>query len=123
MEHLLVPYTIALAAKKKGFDEPCLYYYDSFKDVCSSSSGWTNYNKSPLLVSRPFHQQLIDWFREKHNLEIKPYKFYFNDSSQDTHTYEINYNQFSYNHHLGSKLSYYKALNMALRHAFKLIKK
>jgi hypothetical protein len=77
MKDQFVPYEIAVKLKEKGFDEPCLgFYYDEGK---FSFWNWTVFNEYPHLtkntamimtdyISAPLWQQVIDWFREKHNL-------------------------------------------------------
>jgi hypothetical protein len=69
MEKEFVPYEQALALKELGFDEPCLYGYDTFATVISTSTKWENWNQSLQLVSAPLYQQVFRWFREKYNLD------------------------------------------------------
>lgn len=104
-EELFVDYDIALKLKKLGFNEECLYYYDSFAYVGSSSAFWQNYNTSENLVSRPLWQQVIDWLREKHNLIVyvrstykpleadKKYYISFIDSWGCLENYDLDYNE------------------------------
>jgi len=80
MEKEFIPYTLALALKELGFDEPCFGYYNSngkFKTkqdeyelylICNSK--WI----SPS-CSAPTYSQAFRWFREK-------YKLYLNIESQ-----------------------------------------
>jgi hypothetical protein len=80
MEKEFIPYTLALALKELGFDEPCFGYYNSngkFKTkqdeyelylICNSK--WI----SPS-CSAPTWQSAFRWFREK-------YKLYLNIESQ-----------------------------------------
>lgn len=82
MKHLFVPYELALLAKEKGFSEPCLAYYNnrkefkhiqnrSFEEIsdCININGINKefYNISTFT---PFYQQLVDWFRNKHSIQI-----------------------------------------------------
>ena len=75
MKDLFVPYDIALLAKEKGFKEECFriyanYYTDNTialiedpdKGELYPSYNWVN------KIAAPLYQQLVDWFREKHNL-------------------------------------------------------
>lgn len=68
MEREFIPYKEALALKELGFDEPCLYGYDTFGVLISSSARWENWNKSLQLVSAPLFQQAFRWFRENKGL-------------------------------------------------------
>jgi hypothetical protein len=76
MEKLFVPYEIALKLKEKGFDnEQCfaVYYrvdndvrfeYDLRGSQYEAKKGWS----SGILA--PMYQQVVDFFREKHNLDV-----------------------------------------------------
>ena len=70
-EELFLPCDMALELKKLGFNEDCLYYYDSFNYVGSSSAFWQNYNKSENLISRPLIEQAINWFISRFRLYIE----------------------------------------------------
>ena len=75
MEKEFIPYTLALALKELGFDEPCFGYYNSngkFKTkqdeyelylICNSK--WI----SPS-CSAPTYSQAFRWFREKYGLLV-----------------------------------------------------
>lgn len=149
MKNLFVPYEIAVLAKEKGFNDPCLQF---FKDIdgkiylsdndsipgCNSieieiNAPFYNFDGFPLydtkLVSAPLYQQIIDWFREKHKIEVfaRPYL-----SSQNITKYfpcairkikdeygikwedDIFYNK-------PKTYSYYQSLNKAIKEALKLI--
>lgn len=75
MKNKFVTYDIALKLKELGFDEECLYYFDSSAFTGSSSASWQNWNKSESLISKPLWQDVIDWFEEQHKLVIivEPY--------------------------------------------------
>ena len=77
MKHLFIPYELALIAKEKGFNEDCLaYYQDEGNLVCCD----TNQVKGEFIpykeqrdddsATAPLYQQIVDWFREKHNILI-----------------------------------------------------
>jgi hypothetical protein len=82
MNKQFVTYEIALKLKELGFDEPCIMFYyesqlailgqfDSFKHSFRSNSEHTSIEKeSEKFVSAPLWQQVIDWFRVKHNIGI-----------------------------------------------------
>ncbi len=74
MTHLFVPYAIAVMAKEKGFDEPCMCYYNDDKNLCVKQgdvlSGILNQDCHRLNIVAPLYQQLTDWLRAKHKLHI-----------------------------------------------------
>lgn len=124
MKHLFVPYEIALKLKEKGFDEPCFGMYIQGILHYKLPEGQT------ILLQAPLYQQVIDWFREKHNLhfEIKVEDYV----SEPTYYWSIfgRYKDMSLIRCLmnsGDKFSqdkfksYYEALNKAIEEALKLI--
>lgn len=130
MKHLFVPYPLALLAKEKGFKELCFGHYytkdksfnlyefsEDFKD------GWTpnlivNKDKHNYYFSAPLYQQLVDWFREKHNILIHQVLGFSNNhwcfkiQSVKNDPRNIDTIQES---------GYYACFNAALTEAFKLI--
>ena len=77
-------YEIALKLKELGFDEPCLgCYYD---DIVNKEKGilhieyidfkdsiiHTEEHSYSISCLAPLWQQVIDWFREEHKLDIYP---------------------------------------------------
>lgn len=87
MKTLFVPYELAVIAKEKGFNEPCLFCYRGEFDLyCHSLGGYledvefkansdfkdylVNERKPNYWISAPLYQQIVDWFREKHFLHI-----------------------------------------------------
>jgi hypothetical protein len=88
MKNLFVPYEIAKSLKEKGFVEPCFSYYmcynlikfpDKYKepdlidfviDDVINKIDFYNHNQHEMTVSAPLYQQVTDWFREKHEIEI-----------------------------------------------------
>jgi len=90
MKNLFVPYEIALQLKEKGFDEECLACFTSkisdnnFNQFWYSEQIWDNsdLHPNPRLCrnsdfgninscTAPLWQQAVDWFREKHEIEIQ----------------------------------------------------
>ena len=70
MKKQFAPYTIALALKELGFDEECFgWYYLNNPD-------YIEYERCKLKdctdihISAPLWQQVIDYFREKHQIII-----------------------------------------------------
>jgi len=82
MKHLFIPYELAIIAKEKGFDEPCFTWYLRNKKIqfgLSDDTGIDTFKNSqatchnPLLAA-PLYQQIVDWFREKHGIEIQAFQ-------------------------------------------------
>jgi hypothetical protein len=144
MKHLFIPYKLSLLAKEKGFDEPCFGFYDTQRDefwLMESYPYLYDKSRKPLAfkqvlncdVTAPLYQQLIDWFREKHNIHIKIDDFINNDKGE--WDYEVvkvgtgidekgNYVPlipYSSEDTERENLSYYETLNKAIEEAFKLI--
>lgn len=127
MENLFIPYKLAVIAKEKGFDEQCFGYFRKgelqFFDKRNIVGSNQDLYKSDY-IKAPMYQQLVDWFREKHNLYLSPIissldkteKRYFisimqinnNDVSR-----QLCFDQATY--------TYYEAINKAIENAFKLI--
>ena len=123
MNHLFANYKLSLLAKEKGFDEPCLAWYfqeDKTKQfVLSDEFGVKKKNLRDKSIVAPLYQQLVDWFREKHNIFIKV-TFYKNDGYYSS-VGELDTD--SMNHKFSAKdcKTYYEALTKAIQEAFLLI--
>lgn len=126
MKDLFLPYELALIAKQKGFNEPCIGYFA--KNYATGEDNQLSLADRPIEASKfkskylaaPLYQQIIDWLREKHNIDIvidrcvgsvrfcakiiKPKK-----------------NQPLYCEFAGSFMDYYETLNKAIEEAFKLL--
>lgn len=118
MKHLFVSYEIALMAKEKGFDELCITRWgETSKKLYEAWKPMKNSEDGEDFTSAPLYQQLIDWFRVEHNMLIWV----------ETATYlrEFNYRYYieTYDNKAeGMKTNnYYKALNDAIKKAFKMI--
>jgi hypothetical protein len=73
MESNFVPYQQALALKELGFDEPCLAFYSTKKElypVFQEPSKGPYFNNGNFIETLrvPLYQQAFRWFREKHKL-------------------------------------------------------
>lgn len=120
MYNLFVPYNIAFLAKEKGFDEECFgKYFIKKKEFRLNSLGHpNNYNDGSYgqgIFSAPMYQQIIDWFELK-GVYLYAFKSYGvwqwkRDIANSTDT-------FSKGDGFKDK---YKALNEAIKEAFKLI--
>lgn len=146
MRHLFVPYGIAVMAKDAGFNESCFAYYDRQNLLFTSSvsnKDWSKKQCKSDLHTAPLYQQLTDWFREKHKIEVNifsvlpfiyGYSFEYMDawSKEDKSTALHLLDQVLYaekqtigkpiNDWKELKYTYYEAYNAALIEAFKLIK-
>lgn len=92
MNKLFVPYELALLAKEKGFNNPCLALYSKFgvyenqeqpiyKQIPNQKEAKEYFGG----VTAPLYQQLVDWFREKHEIHIYITPSYFGEDSLEKH--------------------------------------
>lgn len=132
MDNLFVPYEIAMELKSKGFNEECFAYYifaNNKKDlyyIIPYEMGSSNNDPCKGDCSAPTHQQVLNWFREEHNIDIKVSnvdnkldKWMYNISNlilseENNLDYDSSYDKLYYP-------SYYEALNKAIEEALKLI--
>src|SRR6185437_7847661 len=79
MKNLFVPYELAVLAFEKGANEiECLACYNQNKELFISIAGIgkkvvSNFalnNDCSNHLAAPLYQQIVDWFREKHLIEI-----------------------------------------------------
>jgi hypothetical protein len=78
MNKEFVPYQEALALKELGFDEPCLFLYNSSHDEPKTflanpayARDWNTlyvHITNKHLMSAPTYSQAFRWFRDKHDL-------------------------------------------------------
>ena len=86
MKSQFVTYEIAKSLKELEFDEPCLAGYENFDcgiqlhipagkhSSVSKIPFYKNYSKQNThIVKAPLWQQVIDWFREKYEVDINIY--------------------------------------------------
>jgi hypothetical protein len=69
MDKLFVSDEIAIKLKEKGFIEPCMKGVKDGHRFTTCGFGLTNQGNTHDFTI-PLHQQVIDWFREKHNIQI-----------------------------------------------------
>jgi len=129
MKHLFVPYELALLAKEKGFNEPCLAAYrpEDNNELKSYEQGDlmdlkgfkpSDFN-SEFLVSAPLYQQLVDWFREKGiyiSIECD-----YDISGGYNRGYTPCVNGIHHFYEGDCFIEYYNALSIGITEAFKLI--
>lgn len=133
MKHLFVPYDLALLAKEKGFNEPCIARYDAEKgEILFITSKITtqmkNYDGDIYAFNRycaPLYQQLVDWFRAKHLIIITPLLYsrkHAYTSSDPNFIFEFAISDHVNGHSsIAKNKDYYESFNKALIEAFKLI--
>lgn len=130
MKHLFIPYELAVIAKEKGFNEPCIAFYDSF--LLSNEPGIFTYctlepkkndvfilGKVKRVCTAPIYQQLLDWFIVKHNIHpgygSNHSGWYYEITKTNGTTIKNQFDEDYYKTH-------YEALNKAIEEAFKLFK-
>lgn len=77
MKKQFVTYEIALALKELGFNAPCMALY-YIEDKCFHKTNYTctNVLQNNICLDAPLWQQVIDWFREEHDIWIEvPYDY------------------------------------------------
>jgi hypothetical protein len=126
MQHLFVSHQIALLAKEKGFDEPCFAYWnDSILLYQFPKNSWhgyedieqINFNVDEEDIAAPLYQQLIDWFREEHKIEI----YCLKQIEENEYGGIVGWSGIEEYSTKSCDADYYKALNKAIEEAFELI--
>ena len=113
---LFIPYELAVIAKEKGFPNhtgSCLAAWEDNK-----KSRWLHFGSYPIgLLQAPLYQQIVDWFRDKHNLHICI------TPPDNIWKYIVYIKPFGFVDQNGGTgfRTYYEALNKAISEAFKLI--
>ena len=100
MKNQFVTYEIALKLKELGFDEPCLatysyntQLYDKGKfriEITPQPFYYPDVNPLPRFILAPLWQQVIDWFREKHKINI------FFDCEMNISSMEVDWFKYRY---------------------------
>ena len=130
MEKYLIPFELAKNLKAKGFDEICLRYYLKNKNIiingCDKFHEGFNYNTIETRISAPMYQQVVDWFREKHNIELYCPNYYKNSKDyKPEYESRVNGKQLSNEFSSSSSVilsnTYYEALNKAIEYSLTLI--
>lgn len=69
MKHLFVSYELAKELKQKGFDEPCMCYFNDDKELNQKQgnifNGILNQDCHGKNMLAPTHQQVVDWLRNR----------------------------------------------------------
>lgn len=124
MQHLFIPFELAMKAKEKNFTEKCFGYYNNITKEISIIQ-YARYHQNEefkVFPSAPLYQQIIDWFRkQKILIEIFPiddwnswsYKISAEDAMAPFFVavqYDVEFDDYT------------KAMNEAISEAFELIK-
>ena len=98
---------VAVKLKEKGFNEPCwawfnipdqdirFCYSEERMPMTNSDEDWNAKQKGIEVenIGLPTHQQVVDWFREKHNIRIvdslHPHTMSSNNLNKDFHFHAI----------------------------------
>lgn len=129
MKNLFVNYEIALKLKQLGFDEGCIAYYhnrnepyfcehlDRSRFVINSTSEKIFYDSD---CTAPLYQQVIDWFREEHNISVGVTTIFENSciGSSKISSFLPHCNVDHYDEECDD---YYKCLNFAILKAINII--
>lgn len=144
MKHLFVPYEMALSLKGKGFDLRCLYAYcerggwnkytkkhDEITFILRTDGNpfgefyagknWNNVtgaNKNKIQCSAPTYQQVVDWFREKHNIIIE---LLYQEGTSNFSIMVGKIGELAWFSKQGETYPYYEALTEAINHAITLL--
>jgi len=126
MKNLFVPYELAVIAKEKGFNEPCLARFIDDGNKSLEIWDWdiplrnsTN-EEEDTLCTAPLYQQIVDWLREKHSIWITIYNQYKDENAGKCYGYKVQMKD-TCKSNVAQSDNYYKALNKAIEEAFKLI--
>ena len=138
MEKEFVTYEIALGLKELGFDEECFAIFfrtilNNGRTVNYISDDWespfyknrTNSESNSVdIVSAPLWQQVVDWFREKHEISIDVYTVCGFESLYYSWDIVTKNNIFGANDFkIGSNRSFHKMREEAILKAIEIIKK
>ena len=102
MNNLFVPFTLAKQLIEKGFDLPCIAWYDP-KTEKFNMLGQGDHNMSDYIhtsfhtkeiIESPLYCQVVDWFREKYKIDITIMPVFrekcgYDSFKRDGYTFEI----------------------------------
>lgn len=109
MKNLFIPHVLASIAKEKLFKEKCFARWIDSVQLDYDFAGTYPFDQVPAYLPAPMYQQIIDWFREKHNIDFLLGKD-FGEYSFEVHCGD--------DYHYFNDVDYYKALDKAIAHAF-----
>ena len=129
MRDSFVPFELAKKLNKKGYDGKYLAFYaiENYSVFKKGDFCFTGGKLGDNQVIAPLYQQVVDWFREKHSIDVyvkrillKPHISFIgivNDS--ENKVYECYPNIYRGVYEAGT---YYESLNKAIEEALDLIK-
>lgn len=148
MKHLFIPYEIAFSLKDKGFNEPCLAIYapEDVEELPRNyvkrdllmvpqgnhlwgeswpSKGFSTSKREPgYFIAAPLYQQVIDWFRNTHGINVLIHKeirgkyyFWITPVGDNTNNFYTLYDVATISYFD----DYYETLNNAIIETLKLI--
>lgn len=142
MKHLFIPYEIALKLKELGFNEECFGFYNNHPPKNHHPRGLVieghqDHNEETedddLICSAPLYQQVVDWLRDKHGIEVQhgcrvPVEAIKAAGGKIDHL-DFKYNFYLYSEDRNPKLiggqmrgnDYYQTLSKVIEEALKLI--
>lgn len=138
MKHLFIPYGLAVIAKEKGFNEPCLAIHtkrygdiETPRTISQHEGTVVNGDRNEEFgkhiefptITAIMYQQIIDWLRDNHSIELgSPKNIIFNGGKRH---FRVSIYKIGEKKGLLRELSgfneYYEALNEAIKQALKLI--
>jgi hypothetical protein len=124
MEHLFLNKDLSLLATEKGYKGDYLAVYkDKTLHICvTSKDSYSHMHKGAGWVTAPLYQQIIDWFREKHDIHL--FVELYTIEGKNVYAYTLISNKIP-DEEVGTdnqySNSYYIALNEGIKEAFKLI--
>lgn len=129
MKELFVPFELAKKLNKKGYNVKYLAFYaiENYSVFKKGELYFTGGKLSDNQVIAPLYQQVVDWFREKHSIDVyakrkllKPHSSFIgivNDSENKVYECYPNIDRGVYE--MGT---YYESLDKAIEEALRLIK-
>ena len=125
MQKQFVTYEIALKFKELGYDDPCFKVYDE-KGFLQDEDVMDKLKLIKVLA--PLWQDVIDWFREEHNIHIWIYYDMILENSYYQIRHEVN--KSSYHHYTNEnayhnmhEIDYPTSREHAILKAIEIIKK
>ena len=124
MNKQFVTHDIAIALKELGYNDRIElsgvspYYRDETLMFCNES--YFDVHPESTFIYAPLWQQVIDWFREKHQIYISPRSLSGNDPKYQIH--QLFGKNKSFEIYLIYGENYYEARKAAILEAIKLVK-
>ena len=139
MQELFLPYELAVIAKQKGFDYPCICLYQFYNDtykLIAIDQHWGNYlsgmckdygdNINDEEYLAPMYQQMVMWLFKEHGIWIT-LEYYNHSEPTDKLPIGFMFYIEEYGHCISGKKenglfkTYQEAMNKAIEESFKYI--